>query len=93
MQIHLYGGEFADTANPILLWSATWTTDDFSPREIAVTTASDEFRVFPDGNNGYSEQVDWNDFAEGSGVITIVPAPPAAVIAVLVGLLSARRSR
>jgi hypothetical protein len=59
---------YADTSNPILLWRATWSTDDFSPREVAVASLTAKFSLYSEGG-----PIDppYGSFAEGHAVILV----------------------
>ena len=92
LQLQFIGGFFADTSNPIAIWTATWSTTDFTPREVALWTESSEYWVFVNGA-GEAHNFYGVDFAEGLGAITVVPAPNGALaFAAAVGL-AARRHR
>ncbi len=83
-------GIFADTSNPIALWSATWTTADFSPRQVALETGlPSRWLLYTDS---YGSADDFSQFATGgSGSITVVPAPGAAPAVVVLACLRRRR--
>jgi hypothetical protein len=91
-QYHFLLGQLADPHNPLELWSATWTTDDFCPREVPIWTQSLDFWVYisdsGEGKNFYGP-----DFAEASGVIEVVPAPAGAVLLATAGVWTSRRRR
>jgi hypothetical protein len=58
-----------DQSNPVLIWKATWGTDDFAPRQIDVVTETLKFDVWLD-NQGLSRSY-LDDLAEGWGVIQV----------------------
>jgi hypothetical protein len=91
-QYHFLLGQLADPHNPLELWSATWTTDDFSPREVPIWTQSSDFYVYTN-DGGHWENFYGPDFSEGSGVIEVIPAPAAAAILAGAGLGNIRRRR
>jgi hypothetical protein len=80
----------ADTANPILIWYANWSTSDFTPRHIDLSTATTEFGLYIN-EDGVGE-TGLGDFSEASGVIQVVPSPAAAILPAFVGAFT-RRSR
>ncbi len=90
-QIHFPPLFFAKTDNPILLFTAEWTTDDFTSREVSVSTFdTTTFRLYVDqqGNHTLLPQ---NAIFEGSGVIQVVPAPSAGLLLVSSVLMRRRR--
>lgn len=91
MQIYLPFSIYPDESNPILLWSATWTTDDFTPRQVGLFTESESFALWS-AEGGLHDQFGI-DFAEGSGVIEVVPAPGAASALTGLGAWMSRRKR
>src|SRR5690606_16296728 len=61
---------FYSPDNPMLLWSATFTTDDFRPRDIEVRAVVDgEFYVYPHG--GASPVSRLGDYTQSVGVIRV----------------------
>jgi hypothetical protein len=92
-QIHLDGGLFADPSNPILLWTCTWTTDDFTPRDVPLWTETERFLVILRSDDSLEKDFVGLDFEEGAAVITVVPSPTAAVVLSLASLGSFRRKR
>lgn len=66
-------GIFADTANPIRAWFATWQTSDLRMRTIPVATVSEEFWVYTDSLGTSSNFID--SLNEGAASINIVPSP------------------
>jgi hypothetical protein len=91
MQLYVPFSIYPSAGSPISLWSATWTTDIFTPRQVDLGTASESFWVY-DEDGGYYDQFGI-DFAEGSGVINVIPAPGGAALLVGAGALAARRRR
>jgi hypothetical protein len=91
-QLHGLGGIFADTSNPIALWQATWSTDDFTPRTVDLWTGlPTDWHLYVD------ESGEWQNFVDqvepGFGTITVVPGPGAVSVVVGFGALAVRRSR
>lgn len=86
------GDVHADTSNPILVWTATWSTDDFTPRSVDLTTSTQKYFLYVD-ESGFSQEYLSDDFKEAFASISVVPTPGAAA-ATFVGVLAfARRSR
>lgn len=95
-QLHFpEAGIFADTSNPIAVWTATWRTGDLTERIVRVNSASSEFSIYlPNGwggSDGFTEDF-VDSLIEGSGVITIVPTS-GTVGALLVGGAVVSRGR
>jgi len=91
-QVHIpAAGIYANPANPALLAEYVWTTEDFSPRSIALRTENTtHFTLVPWGPGPVSiNLVSLGALTPGSGSITVVPAPSAALIAL--PLLARRR--
>jgi len=84
-------GIFADTANPILIWKATWSTSDFSPREVDLRTLTRGYAVYvsDQGNNKWLQ--DEPSFGEAFGKITVVPASGAAAVLPVAVIMKRRR--
>jgi hypothetical protein len=77
--------------NPLALWEASWTTEDFTPRSIILdTSGTTAFYLFD--SRGRGTQLYPHAFAHGSGQITVVPAPATAAAA-LIAVLAFRRRR
>jgi hypothetical protein len=72
-QVHMWNGPYADTSNPILIWSATWNTSDFHPRTVSLATTTSEYYVYENAGGGADNFID--HFVEGEGFIEVVPAP------------------
>ncbi len=83
-----------NTYNPIHIWEAEWTTDNFKPR--TVTLASFEttfFNVFLQAGNFFPDVFLYPDkFEHGSGVIQVVPAP-GSIACIGAALVASRRRR
>ncbi len=91
-QVQFPVGEFvSDTSNPILIWRATWSTTDFSPRTINLHTITKRFSLYLD-YDGNNEDFYGPGFEEAVGTIKVVPAP-AAWAALLVMGVGVRRRR
>lgn len=80
---------YANAANPLDVWEATWTTSDFRPREVNLSTLTTRFEVFFLRNNP-DRQTRLGQLTEGYAFISVVPAPPALFLAGL-GLILRRR--
>lgn len=91
-QLHMpMGGIFADTSNPIRIWSATWSTTDFTPRTVDLFTETDLYNLFSD-DTGASWNVTPTVF-EAEGQIRVIPAPASLALLGLGGLAALRRRR
>jgi hypothetical protein len=91
-QIHFWnGGPYADTSNPILIWSVIWSTSKFAPRTIDLGTLTREFWVYEDAGGGGEDFI--NDFTEGAGMIHVVPGPGILAVLGLVAPLASPRRR
>lgn len=91
-QIHFPPLVFANTENPIDVWRATWSTNDFSPRQVQLRTETRRFDVYISATTPQSESR-LAGLLEGSGQITIIPAPSALALLGMGGLIAARRRR
>ena len=91
-QSHIPLTAVADPTNPIMLWGATWTTDDFRPRAVAVNTFTSRFEVYP-SVHGFGSESRLDVLTEGSTFIQVIPAPSGACLVVGAGMLCARRRR
>ena len=81
-------GCIAHPANPLPMFEAVWTTDDFTPRQVRLETSNTPyFNVFPDpaATLNTVDLVATQQFRHGSAVIQVIPAPAGATT-VLVGL-------
>jgi len=78
--------------NPIALASYTWTTTDFTARDVdLMTEATTRFNLLP-GPGGLCVSM-VPGLEPGSGSIRVVPAPGAALIIGMYGLVHGRRGR
>ncbi|MFG0286150.1 MAG: hypothetical protein ACF8R7_17170 [Phycisphaerales bacterium JB039] len=84
------GSIYADPANPIAVWHASFEVTDFTPREITIRTETTLAEVFPERESSQSEERPWT---EGVGAIRVVPAPGSAAPLVVAGVTAARRRR
>jgi hypothetical protein len=85
------GGIFADTANPILVFTATWSTTEFTPRIVDLGTVTKRYELYLDFEGTRESFLD--DFAEGAGSIQVVPAPASAALLLVAPLACLRRAR
>lgn len=91
-QIHMpMGGIFADTSHPILLWTATWSTTDFTNRTVDLLTETDMYNLFSDAS-GVGADVTPTVF-EAAGRIVVIPAPASLALLGLGGFAALRRRR
>lgn len=63
-------GIFGDPSNPIAVASAVWTTDDFAPHDVPMSTHTTAFRVYVDEGTSMTESR-MDSFGEGSGIIRV----------------------
>lgn len=89
-QLHGVAGIFANTSNPIVIWSAEFSTTDFTPRTIDLRSDTSEFLLYT--NSLGSNASFLSSFVEGQGQINVVPAPGAVALPLFI-LLASRRSR
>lgn len=83
-------GAFADTSDPLLVWSGTWSTTDFTPRLVDLTTDTFAYSLYLDAtgaSGGFLPTV-----VEGMGRIQVVPAP-ASLALIGLGVVAALRRR
>ena len=86
-------GWFANTDNPILVWSADWRATDFTPRSVDLSTRNTtDFRVARI-NTGAQTQLYPQGFTPGTGASEVVPSPASGVPMVVVGAVMLRRRR
>ncbi|MCA9278259.1 MAG: PEP-CTERM sorting domain-containing protein [Phycisphaeraceae bacterium] len=86
------GPNFFTWSSPVLLHTVEWTTDDFTPRELSVSTEIDYIDLFPYSHVFIYERIP--DPVNGSVTIQIIPAPSSALSLLGgAGLLGARRRR
>ena len=94
-QINILGC-IANSANPLAIWEATWTTQDFTPRDVQLeTTNTPGFYVFenPQATLNTINLVPLNQFRHGSAVIQVIPAPAGACVILGAMALCVRRQR
>lgn len=91
-QINGLGEIYADPANPIAFWRATYTAsiDVPVPIDVALRTDTSRFDAYPIFLSLVGESR-LGDFEEGAAVIRVVPAP--VCLFVLAGLFAAGRRR
>jgi hypothetical protein len=58
-----------DTSNPILIWEATWSTDDFSRRIVGLRSDTEKFDVYIDADGTSMSFTD--ELVEGMGAIDV----------------------
>lgn len=85
------GGIFADTSDPILIWSGTWSTTDFTARTVDLNTDTTRYNLYLD-DTGLSSDVT-STVIEAAGLIEVIPAPGSLALLGLGGLAAARRRR
>lgn len=85
------GGIFADTSDPILIWSATWSTTDFTARTVDLATETARYNLYLD-DTGLSVDVT-TTVIEAAGQIEVIPAPASLALLGLGGFVAARRRR
>ena len=78
--------------NPILIATYTWSTTDFSPRQVNLRTSETSLFVVVDTATLALVDLFPSEFTPGSGLITVVPAP-AAWLALAIPLVATRRRR
>jgi hypothetical protein len=87
-QIHYPPAIQANRDNPIALWEGTWTTGDFTPRDVGIRTANtDRYNWY------YTGPTPWFPAEHGSASVAVVPTPGAAAALALAGAMSGRRGR
>ncbi|GIW74711.1 MAG: hypothetical protein KatS3mg103_1233 [Phycisphaerales bacterium] len=91
-QLHFPPGSiFADTSDPILIWTGTWSTSDFTARLVELTTETTRYSLYLD-DTGLSSDVT-TTVLEALGEIQVVPAPASLALVGLGGLVALRRRR
>lgn len=78
-----------NSSNPILVFSADWTTSDFTPRRVPLGTTTLAMSVFQSLSHTNSSPL--HDIVEGSGFIRVVPAPGCWAALISVGWIAFRR--
>jgi hypothetical protein len=91
-QVHFPPVLPGNNSNPISLWSADWTTNDFTARSVPVGTTTARFDVYPSSTSPTS-QSRLSGLVEGRGEIIVTPAPSALALLGLGGLVAGRRRR
>ena len=96
-QLWGFAGMVANPQNPILAWSADWTTTDFTPRTVSLDTRNTT--TFEIGTNGGHVltlnllELYPQGFTPGMGVIRVVPSPVSATPLLVLGAVMLRRRR
>ena len=85
----------ANPMNPIPIWEATWSTTDFTARDVQLITANTTyFAVYTTvGTISGPDLIPLGLFQHGSAVIHVVPAPGACVLALGSVVCVSRRRR
>lgn len=91
-QIHFPPIVFANPANPIAVFEATWVTGNFRHRVVTLDTVTQRFDVYIDAMSPASESR-MATLIEGRGEIRVIPAPGAVCALGAFGLASLRRYR
>ena len=89
-------GYHANMQNPILAWSADWTTTDFTPRTVSLDTRNTTtFQIGTNSTHGSMNLLELypEGFTPGMGVIQVVPSPASATLLVLGAVMLRRRRR
>ena len=85
------------TAMPLLVWQASWTTQDFTPRTVEISSdGTTYFQIYSSASAyefGPDVQLFPDKFEHGSGVIQVVPAPSALALLLTGAALTTRRRR
>lgn len=89
-QFHFPYHSYGDPSNPIEIWRAEITVTDFTPREVALSTATERYMVHPFAMSPLGRDV--LDVTEAAATIAVVPAPGVASV-VVVGLAIVRGRR
>jgi hypothetical protein len=80
-------GIYANTSNPIMLWSGEWSTQDLAPRTVSITTQTDELWIYTTSAHALKVFP-----VEALSEIHVIPAPASAA-AILVFAATMRRRR
>ena len=83
-------GIYADDTNPIAFWSATYTASAEGVYDLVSETTKFDTYIAMDSSTSESRLA---DLTEGSGTITVIPAPASLALLGLGGLAAARRRR
>lgn len=87
-QLHFpLGGYFANTANPIMIWTGEWSTSDLTPRSVTLTTSSISAGVYTGGITGGLI------LDEAIAEIQVIPSPVSLVPLVLATFATRQRRR
>ena len=78
---------FANTSNPIMVWSGEWSTSDLTPRFVDVTTVTQKATAHG-GIHLYNLVFD-----DPTSQIQVIPAPPALAFLALASGLASRGRR
>lgn len=70
---------YADPANPIPVWQATWTATDFAPRRVEFATRTRDYRVYPERWSLATESR-LSSHREGFATVRVVPVPAAGLL-------------
>jgi MYXO-CTERM domain-containing protein len=93
-QLHLPAlGFIGSQDNPILMASYTWTTGDFTARNVAVDSSNTNNFIVADFVTGATTNLFPGEFRDGAGSIVVTPAPSALALLGLGGLVATRRRR
>lgn len=90
-QIHFPPVIFANPANPIAVYEATWTATNFEPRDLDITTATTRFDVYHPSTSPHPPTIRFVE--EGMARITIIPAPATIALTAVAALTAIRRQR
>ena len=84
-----------NTALPLHVWDATWTTDVFTNRRVHISSAGTlNFKIFSSTSQFWPDvQLFPDKFEHGSGVIQVVPSPSGAILLAASSVLAMRRRR
>ena len=80
-------GVFANTSNPIMIWSGEWSTPNLTPRSVSVMSVTDKAVAY---TTGYAIYL---DLSEASAQIQVIPAPPSLAFLALASGLASRGRR
>lgn len=86
-QVHFPPVVYANTSNPIMVWSGEWSTSDLTPRSIDVSTVTQKATAHG-GIHLYNLIFD-----DPTAQIQVIPAPPSFAFLALAGGLACRRRR
>jgi hypothetical protein len=82
----------ANPENPIAVWEGVWTTTDFSPRQVALTTETRGFDVYIQVKGPLTESR-MSILTEGQAFIRVVPAPVTAAVLGVIFAIGRRRRK